>query len=175
MQNKAVFFDRDGVINKPVIIDNKPFTPESLKELVFTDGIRETLVELKKSGFLLFVITNQADVARGKRTKENVEEISAYILKELPLDKVYCCYHDNKDNCNCRKPKPGMLLTASKEFDVDLTKSYVVGDRWSDVEAGKNAGCKTIFVDYNYDEKLRSEPDYTISNVTGILGCIRSL
>ena len=172
MQKKAVFLDRDGVINKPVIRDNKPYTPENISEFEFTDGIREVLKELKKIGFLLFVVTNQADVSRGKRTKENVEEISAFILKELPLERIYCCFHDNNDNCNCRKPKIGMLLAASKEFDVDLTKSYVVGDRWSDIEAGRKAGCKTIFVDYKYEEELKSKPDFIINRVSEILSCI---
>lgn len=172
MKNKAIFLDRDGIINKPVIRNNKPFTPENISEFEFTDGIREVLKELKRLEFLLFVVTNQADVSRGKRTKENVEEISKFIVKELLLDKVYCCYHDNKDNCECRKPKPGMLLTASKEYNVDLAKSYFVGDRWSDIEAGKNAGCKTIFVDYGYDEKLKSKPDFSIKSVSEISRCI---
>jgi len=108
---------------------------------------------LHDEGYLLIVVTNQPDVARGTQTREVVESINQFLLDNLPIEKVYTCYHDNADGCDCRKPKPGLLLQAAREYDIDLNSSYMVGDRWSDIEAGNASGCKTIYIHYGYEEK----------------------
>jgi D-glycero-D-manno-heptose 1,7-bisphosphate phosphatase len=169
MSGKAVFLDRDGVINKVVVRGNKPYPPSDLKEFEFTDNIKETLEKLKKEGFYLLIFSNQPDVARGKISIKDVELINEYILKNLPIDRIYCCYHDDADNCECRKPKTGMIMQARRDYNLDLKKCFVVGDRWRDIEAGKNAGCKTIFVDYGYDEGLKSKPDFVVKEVRHII------
>lgn len=165
MAKIAIFLDRDGVLNKTVIKEKKITSPLNLNELkIFTEA-KETLQTFKKYGYLLIMVTNQPDVARGKNTKKNVDEINNFLKNHLNLDDIFACYHDDKDLCDCRKPKSGMLLDASKKHNIDLSKSFIIGDRWRDVEAGKNAGCKTIFIDFKYQEKLKSKPDYTITNI----------
>lgn len=167
--NRAVFLDRDGVINKSIVRDGKPYPPSSLAEFQFVDGIAPALLALKKRGYLLLVFTNQPDVASGLTTREEVEALHERITSSLPIDKVYCCYHNDAAHCDCRKPKPGMILQGAVEFDVALDQSYAVGDRWRDIDAGNAAGCKTIFVDYGYREALRSAPWATVKIVPDIL------
>ena len=171
--NRAVFFDRDGIINKPVIKENRPYPPASLAEFAFNESIPEVCAALKDTGFFLFIFTNQPDVARGTRKKSDIENIHGYILKALPIDKIYTCYHDNSDNCSCRKPLPGMIYSARDEFNIDLSQSFAVGDRWRDVDAGKAAGVKTIFFDYGYAEELNAKPDYTIKSIAEILKVVQ--
>lgn len=156
---KAIFLDRDGVLNKSVIIDGKPYPPSSIDELEIPDGVVEGLKKLSELNFLLIVITNQPDVARGKTTKRGVNAINKYLKERLNIDDFFCCFHDTIDNCECRKPKPGMILEAAKKWNIDLTKSVLVGDRWKDIESGKNAGLKSILIDFGYNEKY-VEPDY---------------
>ncbi len=157
-RSRAVFLDRDGVINHAVVRDGKPYPPSSLAELKITAGTESALKELKDRGFKLIVVTNQPDVARGLQTQAAVETIHRALLSILPLDDIFVCYHSDEDHCDCRKPKPGMLLDAAKKHNIDLTHSYLVGDRWRDVEAGYNAGCKTILVDSGYNEKMPAHP-----------------
>lgn len=172
MSNKAVFFDRDGIINKAIVKNGKPYSPKNLDEFEFTNGILDCFFLFPK--YHLFIITNQPDVARKKQSKKNIEEINNYICEKLPITRVYCCYHDDKDDCDCRKPKPGMILQAAELFKIDLKKSWVIGDRDKDIEAGISAGCKTIFVDYNYDNDcLKCEPDYIVKSVRQALKLIR--
>lgn len=160
---KAVFLDRDGVINKAVVIDNKPYPPTCIQEMEILPGVKDGILLLRKNGFLVFIVTNQPDVARGKTPIEKVQEINNFLEKELCIDEVYCCYHDGKEGCDCRKPKPGMILDTQKKWNIDLSRSFMIGDRWRDIEAGKSAGLTTILIDYLYDEK-RVEPDFTCYN-----------
>lgn len=160
---KAIFLDRDGVINKAVVIDNKPYPPSSIREMEILPGVKKGIELLKKEGYYIFVVTNQPDVARGKTAIEKVQEINSFLEKELFIDEVYCCYHDGKEGCSCRKPKPGMIIDASLKWNINLKKSYIIGDRWRDIEAGKQADVTTILIDYQYDEK-RVEPDYACLN-----------
>jgi len=172
-ENRAVFLDRDGVLNKAIIRDGKPYPPASLNEAVILPGVKYALPILKREGFFLIGITNQPDVARGKQSCEVVESINSYLLNQLPVLEIFVCYHDNNDNCDCRKPQPGLILQAAKKYKIDLTKSYMVGDRWKDIGAGKRAGCKTIFIDYHYDESLNDlEPDYSVNDVSKIIEII---
>ena len=153
MKRRAVFLDRDGVLNRVVVREGKPYPPANVSEVEILPGATDALQRLKNSGFILIVVSNQPDVARGTTSKESVEAINAYLASSLPVDRFIMCYHDSEDGCDCRKPRPGMLLTAAGEFDVDLDSSYIVGDRWRDVEAGIAAGCRAFFIDYGYDEK----------------------
>lgn len=166
---KAVFLDRDGIINVTQVINKKPVAIRAFEQFVFVEGIQKAIDKFIKIGYTIFVVTNQPDISRGKIKIEEVEKINRHILHELPIKKIYMCTHDYYDNCECKKPKAGMLFSAKKEYDVELKSSWIIGDRWSDIEAGKNAGCKTIFVDYGYDEKLKSNPDIIVKNVKEIL------
>jgi D-glycero-D-manno-heptose 1,7-bisphosphate phosphatase len=169
MVTRAVFLDRDGVINRAVVQQGKPYPPFSLEELVIP---RENIVvfeRLSKSGYILLGVTNQPDVARGNQTREVVEAINAHLLSVLPLKELFVCYHDEKDDCSCRKPKPGLILQGASKYGIDLTQSWMVGDRWKDVSAGKAAGLKTVFINYNYAEKYYGPPaDFVVENITAI-------
>jgi D-glycero-D-manno-heptose 1,7-bisphosphate phosphatase len=162
---RAVFLDRDGVINRAILRDNKPYPPSNLDELEILPGVMEALALLHAADFLLIVTTNQPDVARGKVPLSFVENIHTLLAAELPIDDFQVCYHDNVDNCSCRKPAPGMLLSAARAQSISLTNSYMVGDRWRDIEAGRQAGCKTLLIDYHYSEELKSEPDNKCSSL----------
>ena len=157
---KAVFLDRDGVINRAVFRNRKPYPPNTLQDLEILPDVPEALNLLKESGFLLIVVTNQPDVGRGIQKKETVEEMHLFLKKILPLDDIFVCWHGQDGEGDCRKPSPGMLLQASEKYGIDFGKSFMVGDRWKDIEAGKTAGCKTIFLDYHYNELLRSQPNF---------------
>ena len=121
---KAVFLDRDGVLNDPVIVDGKPYPPENIEDVVIPHGVKEGLDEFKRLGYLLIMVTNQPDVARGKTSRTTVNKINDFIKDKLKLDDVFCCFHDNEDNCECRKPKPGMICTACKKWEIELNESF---------------------------------------------------
>ena len=162
---RAVFLDRDGVINKAIVRDGKPHPPASLIELEILPGVKEVLQKLHNANYLLIVITNQPDVARGISKKEDVELMNSFLTSQLPIDDFKTCYHDSGENCACRKPLPGALFEASQERNIDLSKSFMIGDRWRDVEAGASAGCKTIYINYDYAEKKPYMPDYTVQSL----------
>ena len=151
--NRAVFLDRDGVLNRAVLRGGKPYPPVSLDELEILPGVLEALAELKQRGFLLLVVTNQPDVARGRQTREGVETLHRTLAQALPVDGFFACYHDDGDGCTCRKPLPGLLLEAASLHEIDLARSFLVGDRWRDMDAGSSAGCTTLLVDYGYQER----------------------
>ena len=162
---RAVFLDRDGVINRAVVKDGKPYPPANLAAVEILPGVHEALEELHAENWLLIVITNQPDVARGTVKREDVEAINQHLHDNLPIDAFRTCYHDNDDKCDCRKPLPGALLAAAKEYDIDLPSSYMVGDRWRDTQAGERAGCKTIFIDYGY---LEPQPEKVTHRVKSL-------
>lgn len=149
----AVFLDRDGVINAAIVRDGKPYPPDSAEALEILPGVDRALAELRAAGYVLVVVTNQPDVARGKQRREEVDAIHAKLNAALPLDAVYCCFHDDAEHCHCRKPAPGMMLDAARDLGLDLPRSYLVGDRWRDTEAGVAAGCRTVFIDRGYAER----------------------
>jgi D-glycero-D-manno-heptose 1,7-bisphosphate phosphatase len=161
--NKAVFLDRDGVINRPIVVDGKPYPPRTIPDFEILPGVDQACADLKNAGYLLVVVTNQPDVGRGILKKEIVEAIHETMMQHLPIDRVEVCYHAGAtfgEKCDCRKPQPGMLLAAAEKLAIDLTRSFMIGDRWRDIECGRNAGCQTIFVDRGYQEKLHYQPDY---------------
>jgi D-glycero-D-manno-heptose 1,7-bisphosphate phosphatase len=163
---RAVFLDRDGVLNRAIVRDGKPYPPSNVSELEILPGVEQALAGLRQAGFLLIVVTNQPDVARGTTTRETVEAINVALGAELPIDEFRTCYHDSEAGCDCRKPRPGALLAAAVDHDIDLYDSFMVGDRWRDVEAGQRAGCKTIFIDYGYQEKQPEAVDYTVASLS---------
>jgi D-glycero-D-manno-heptose 1,7-bisphosphate phosphatase len=170
---RAVFLDRDGVLNRAVIRGNKPYPPASLEELEIPEGVPDALRALKGAGFLLIGITNQPDVARGRQRREVVESINRFLLQALPLDDMFVCYHHDEDECECRKPKPGLLHRAACRHGIDLALSFMVGDRWKDIEAGRRAGCTTIFLDQQYAEKgPERPPDYAVRFLSEAAVCV---
>jgi D-glycero-D-manno-heptose 1,7-bisphosphate phosphatase len=173
---RAVFLDRDGVINRSVIRDGKPFPPESLSTLEVYMGVAEALAKLRHAGFLLIVVTNQPDVARGTQTREKVEAMHAELMAKLPLDEVMTCYHDG-DACNCRKPKPGALEEAKRRYNIDLERSFMfmVGDRWRDIEAGQRVGCTCVFVDHGYSERQPVQPYARVASLAAAAEWILSV
>ncbi|MBI3610071.1 MAG: HAD family hydrolase [Nitrospirae bacterium] len=156
---RAVFLDRDGVINRAVVRDGKPYPPARVEELDVLPGVAVALERLKAAGYLLIVVTNQPDVARGTQSRTVVEAIHTRLASLLPIDEFRVCYHDDGDACVCRKPKPGLILDSARAHGVDLHASVMVGDRWRDVEAGEQAGCATVFLDHGYAERKPRKPD----------------
>ncbi|MDQ2945174.1 MAG: HAD family hydrolase [Acidobacteriota bacterium] len=164
---RAVFLDRDGVINEPVIRDGKPYPPATVDELKLIAGVQDALSRLDELGFLLLVVTNQPDVARGAQTREAVTQMHARLSASLPIRGFMVCFHDNADNCSCRKPLPGLILEAAGKYGIDVQKSYLIGDRWRDIDAGWAAGCKTILIDYGYRERGPTHsPDKLVANLS---------
>ena len=161
--HRAVFLDRDGVIYRALERDSKPYPPRNLSEFEILPGVPEACAKLKTAGFLLVVATNQPDVGRGTLKKEIVETVHAEMRRQLPIDRVEVCYHSGKDDfeCDCRKPKPGMLLRAARELGIDLAQSWMVGDRWRDMDCGHADSCRTIFIDRGYAEELKQKPDFS--------------
>lgn len=150
---RAVFLDRDGVLIRALVRNGKAYAPVTPDEMEIDANAPAVLARLKAAGFLLVLITNQPDVARGITRREDVETMHATLRAALPLDACFVCYHDNGDACECRKPKPGMLLEAARAHAIDLAQSFMVGDRWRDVDAGAAAGCRTVWIDQGYHEQ----------------------
>lgn len=159
---RAVFLDRDGVINRAEVREGKPYPPNNLAMVELLPGVPAALQALHAAGWMLIVVSNQPDVARGTTSRAVVEAINKHLDQTLPIDEFRTCFHDSGDGCNCRKPLPGALLAAAHDHDIDLGRSFMVGDRWRDVEAGKRAGCRTIFIDYDYAEKQPESYDYKV-------------
>ncbi len=165
-KNRAVFLDRDGVINRAFVRNGKPVPPPTLQELEILPGVPEALHTLKEHGFKLLIVTNQPDVGRGTLPRNTLDEMHQALSARLPLDDILVCGHTDSDKCDCRKPLPGMLLEAARKHNIDLTASFMVGDRWRDIEAGYNAGCKTILIDYGYSEKSPDrDPDLRVGSL----------
>lgn len=164
-QARAVFFDRDGVLNNVILKNGKPHPPASIAELELAAGAAVALNKLVMQDYRLIGITNQPDVARGTTTKTIVDEINQAIMQQLPLDEILVCFHDDKDDCECRKPKPGLLFQAAKAYDIDLSKSFMIGDRWKDIDAGIAANCKTIWIKTDYKEKQPATMDFVANNL----------
>jgi D-glycero-D-manno-heptose 1,7-bisphosphate phosphatase len=166
-QHRAVFLDRDGVINRALERDGLPYSPRNLSEFQILHDVPAACARLKQAGYLLIVATNQPEVGRGTLQKEMVEKIHAEMCRQLPIDRVEVCYHpgQGQSNCDCRKPKPGMLLRAACALGIDLKQSWMIGDRWRDVDCGHAAGCRTIFINRGYAEELRHKPDFSAGNL----------
>ena len=159
--HRAVFLDRDGVINRNEVREGRPHGPRTLAQLVILPGAREAIAAFRAAGYLVIVATNQPNIPRA-----TVEAMHAVLRKNLELDDIKVCTHVDADNCACRKPKPGLLLEAAKERNIVLAQSWMIGDRWRDVEAGRAAGCRTVFVDHGYEREPRPrDPDVIVGSL----------
>jgi len=155
---KAVFLDRDGVINKAFVKSGLPTSPTQLNEVRILPGVKYAIKMLQAAKFEIVVVTNQPDVSRGKLKAEIVAEINHFLGKSLSIKNFFTCFHDDLDACTCRKPRSGMLLDAANDLDLDLHLSYLVGDRWKDIMAGQSVGCSCFFIDYEYLEPKPTLP-----------------
>lgn len=162
---RAVFLDRDGVINRATVRDGRPYPPATLEEFEFLPGVELTAMALRRAGFLIVVVTNQPDVATGRQRRDVVEAMHERLRATGLCDDIKACYHTDADGCDCRKPKPGMLIEAAREWQIDLGRSFMVGDRWRDVAAGKAAGCHTVLIDYEYRERRADNPDAVVASL----------
>jgi D-glycero-D-manno-heptose 1,7-bisphosphate phosphatase len=159
---RAVFLDRDGVLNHSLVRNGKPYAPRTLNDFRINPEAISATRSFKNKEFLTVVVTNQPDVGNGFVDQSIVEEMHVNLSKMLMLDKIKVCYHSQQANCSCRKPKPGMLYEAASELNIDLSQSFMIGDRAGDVLAGKAAGCTTIFLDYSYSELQAGCEDFIV-------------
>jgi D-glycero-D-manno-heptose 1,7-bisphosphate phosphatase len=153
------------VINAAVVRGGKPYPPSSAEVVEILPGVGAALAALRHAGYVLIVVTNQPDVARGTQSREAIDAIHARLSAELPLDAIYACFHDDGDACACRKPKPGLLVNAAQDLGIDLSASFMVGDRWRDTDAGAAAGCRTIFIDRGYSERSPTHFDVKVAGL----------
>lgn len=154
---RAVFLDRDGVISRPILRDNKPYSPREPDEFHIMENVAMCLRRSKEAGFLNIVVTNQPDLSRGLMVWNSLDTMHSRIKAGLDVDDIMVCPHDDSDKCSCRKPKPGMLLDAARKWNVDLRQSFMIGDQWKDVKAGREAGCYTILIDYPYNQEVDAD------------------
>jgi D-glycero-D-manno-heptose 1,7-bisphosphate phosphatase len=162
---KAVFLDRDGVINRVKLIQNKPHPPNGLGEFEYLPGVKDAVFDLIENKFVIVVVTNQPDVARKLLLEDTVTKLHNKINEDLGIEHFYVCAHDDADACICRKPKPGLILSASLDLEIDLGKSFLVGDRWKDIAAGQSVGCKNFYIDYDYTEQKPDQPYIAVSSL----------
>ena len=175
MSRAAVFLDRDGVLNDVTVTEGRPYPPQTVDDLAILPGVRAALDRFTDAGFEIVVVTNQPDVARHTQTRAGVEAIHSALTERLGIVNFSVCYHDDSDNCDCRKPKPGLLLRAANELGLDLGASVMVGDRWRDVEAGQAAGTKTVWIDRGYAEKQPSGYDLRVPSLPAAVDWILKL
>ena len=169
---RTIFLDRDGVLNQAIWRAGVSCPPVTLDEFRILPGVSDACALLKEAGFLLIVVTNQPDVSRGSASLESVEAINQHLRTNLPVDDVRVCYHDDRDGCSCRKPNPGLLLQAAIDWKIDLAGSFMVGDRWKDIEAGKRAGCRTILIDEGASLPGSLRPDHRTKSLLEAAGWI---
>jgi D-glycero-D-manno-heptose 1,7-bisphosphate phosphatase len=162
---RAVFLDRDGVINANMDRDGRPVAPTTLDDFRLLPGVEDAVRRLRDAGLVVIVVTNQPDIATGRTPHATVEAMHDVIRVRLAVDDIKMCIHVDGDNCLCRKPKPGMILEAAAERGIDLPQSYVVGDRWRDVDAGHAAGCLTILVDNGYEPDRSHRPNAVVRSL----------
>ena len=173
MKKRAIFLDRDGVINKLIMRDGKGRAPYALEDFELLPGVVEACERLKAAGFLTIIVTNQPDVARGWVEEERVHLINNKIKELLPIDDIKICFHNDKDGCDCRKPMAGMLLSAAQEWEIDLAESFMIGDRYGDVSAGVKAGCVTFLVGEGDAQGHHPAPDHKVNSL--LEGALRIL
>ena len=174
MDRKAIFFDRDGVINKVVVDNGKPYSPRKIDDFAIFLEAKECLSSSRDLGFLNIIITNQPDIARNLLDKDELEAMHKIIEEELPVDDIMLCSHDNDDNCSCRKPKPGLIIDAAKTWSINCASSFVIGDTWRDMEAGKAVGCRTVLLNKSYNQDCRQSCDFRVDNLKEAVELIKN-
>ena len=163
---RCLFLDRDGVINESIVREGKPYPPADWSEVRYLPGIEKLCDMAHAAGWLVIVATNQPDVGRGTMPQQTVEEIHERMKADLGLDDVEVCYDPGRGVPSLfRKPAAGMLLRSADKHGIDLAASFMIGDRWRDVSCGCAAACRTVFIDYGYDEALRERPDFTVRSL----------
>ncbi len=162
---RAAFLDRDGVLNKPILQCGGVRSPRRLEEFELLPGTARAVATLRRAGLLVIVVTNQPDVARGLLEPAELERIHRRCREVAAVDAIYACCHDDPESCLCRKPKPGLLLQAARDWGIALTASYLVGDSWKDIEAGAAAGCRTLLVDSLVPQTRDVRPSYRVRNL----------
>ena len=177
MLRPAVFLDRDGTLNVQIVRDGKPYPPTTIEGFHLYPGAAEDCARLKAAGYLLIVATNQPDVGRGTQAQSVVEAMHAKLREQIPtLDLIQTCYHGGASHgqpCLCRKPAPGMLVDASRSLGIELRRSWMVGDRWGDIDAGHAAECHTIFINRGYNERAPERPPhFTVQSLTEAVAII---
>ena len=174
-----MFLDRDGVLNVPLIRDGRPHPPTHLEEFKLYGDALNGCARLKQAGFLLVVVSNQPDVGRGTQSRAIVDAMNERLAALISvLDRIETCFHGGADfqqPCLCRKPKPGMLHRAAEMMLIDLPNSYLIGDRWRDVDCARAAGCHAIFIDRGYSETLRYLPDVTVTSFEAAVTAVLNL
>jgi len=165
MKKPGAFLDRDGVINVASVNNGNPIPPKNISELIILEGVIEAIQILFDNGFIPVVVTNQPDIVRKITTRREVDLLNAEISKITGLEHFYICDHDDEVSCNCRKPKTGLLEKSAFELDIDKRQSFLVGDRWRDIEAGQRFGIKSYFIDNSYNEKQPKEPFIRVSSL----------
>jgi D-glycero-D-manno-heptose 1,7-bisphosphate phosphatase len=158
----AVFLDRDGTLNESTVVDGVSRPPTSVENLRFLPGASSACRALQTAGLLLICVTNQPDIARGSTSSATVAALNDEVRRQLALDLVLTCPHDDGDGCRCRKPEPGLLLQGAREFGADLSRSVIVGDSWRDVEAGRRAGCATVLIERDHGGDGVAAPDLRV-------------
>ncbi len=164
---RAVFLDRDGVLNVPEIRDGIPYPPKDAAGFRLYPEAKEGCELLQRAGFRLVIVTNQPDVGRGTQSMAMIDEMHALLRATLPIDHIEVCpaADDEAPDAYRRKPAPGMVLDAARTLKIDVARSYLVGDRWRDIDCGHAAGCTTIFIERGYREKLRRPPHHYAANL----------
>lgn len=162
----AIFLDRDGVINQNVVRNGRPYAPTKIDDFIILPGVPEAVQAFHKAGYLVIVVTNQPDISAGRQSRQTVEAMHNRMRQSVPIDDIEICPHLDAANCDCRKPKAGMLFKAAEKHGIALDRSWMIGDRWRDIDAGRTAGCRTILVDYNYENEPRpKDPDVVVHSL----------
>lgn len=166
-RRQAVFLDRDGTINWNEVRDGRPYAPTRLEDFRYLPGVAETILRFRRAGYLVIVVTNQPDLTTGKNSPDVIEAMHARLREELGVDDIMVCPHTDAAACNCRKPKPGLILEAAKKWNIDPARSVMVGDRWRDIDAGRGAGCVTVHIDCGYaGEPAPEGADLTVASLS---------
>lgn len=165
MLRPGVFLDRDGVVNRAMVHAGLPFPPSAVADLEMLPGVETACAAFRRADIAVVVVTNQPDVVRGTTTRQAVDEINSALRSMLPIDDLMVCFHDDDDGCECRKPAPGLLLQAAERLSIDLARSVMVGDRWGDIEAGRRAGCSTVWIEQGYSERRPDHQDVTMQSL----------
>jgi D-glycero-D-manno-heptose 1,7-bisphosphate phosphatase len=156
---RAVFLDRDGVISRSEVRRGKPYAPRRLEDFRLLPRVAQAVRSLKRAGFVVVVVTNQPDIGNGLVAPAVVEAMHAKLRSRVAVDDIRVCPHRQDEGCACRKPRPGMLLAAARDWKIDLKNSYMVGDRDGDIVAGKAVGCYTLLINRHYSEPRCASPD----------------
>ncbi len=170
----AVFLDRDGVLSRALIRSGKSYAPVRFEDFRLLPGATQSVRRLRRAGYAVVVVTNQPDIGNGVVAPETVAAMHERLRLRVAVDDIFVCPHSQNDGCDCRKPRPGMLLSAARKHRLDLARSYMVGDRASDVEAGRRAGCHTIFIDRGYAEARPESADATLRSLNAAAAFILS-